>query len=200
MPKTAGVSVPRCVRFPPLADTSGLTLKQPHHILVNISGKDGFSPFACSTLLHAMLRRFHPPAIPADGNDPGGASGVPADPLKLLMQTLDAQALERLRELDPTGANDLLGRVLKAFDGSLKRLLQQLQEARAVDDLSAIRHVAHTLKSSAASVGALELSRLCAEIERSIRQDDTDGLDGLVDGMVGESARLLTALKPALNA
>jgi HPt (histidine-containing phosphotransfer) domain-containing protein len=61
-----------------------------------------------------------------------------------------------------------------------------------------MRHVAHTLKSSAASVGALELSRLCAEIERRIRQDDTDGLDPLLDGMVAESERVLAALKPAI--
>jgi CheY-like chemotaxis protein len=158
-------------------------------------------PFRQSQL-HAMLRRRLPPAAPATGDDAKGAAAATpapaaADPLPGLTQVLDAQALERLRELDPTGANGLLARVLKAFEGSLQRLLQQLQDARRVDDLPAMRHVAHTLKSSAASVGALELSKLCADIERSIRQEDTRGLDGLLDGMVAESARVLAALKPA---
>jgi signal transduction histidine kinase/DNA-binding response OmpR family regulator/HPt (histidine-containing phosphotransfer) domain-containing protein len=160
-------------------------------------------PFRQSQL-HAMLRRRLTPAAPDAGDDAKGAAAsapapAAADPMPGLTQVLDAQALERLRELDPTGANGLLARVLKAFEGSLQRLLQQLQDARGVDDLPAVRHVAHTLKSSAASVGALELSKLCADIERSIRQEDTEGLDGLLDGMVAESARLLAALKPALD-
>jgi HPt (histidine-containing phosphotransfer) domain-containing protein len=62
-----------------------------------------------------------------------------------------------------------------------------------------MRHVAHTLKSSSASVGALDLSRLCADIERRIRQDETEGLESLLDGMVTESDRVLAVLKPALD-
>jgi signal transduction histidine kinase/DNA-binding response OmpR family regulator len=158
-------------------------------------------PFRQSQL-HTMLRRRLTPAAPADGADAQGAppaAPAQADPLAELKLVLDAQALDRLRELDPTGANGLVARVLKAFEGSLQRLLQQLQDARAVDDRAAIRHVAHTLKSSSASVGALELSKLCADIERCIRQDETEGLNGLLDGMVTESGRVLAALKPALD-
>ena len=113
---------------------------------------------------------------------------------------LDEQALERLRELDPQGTNGLIKRVLKAFEGSLQRLLVQLQDARRQGDHAAIRHVAHTLKSSSASVGALELSRLCAEIERRIRQDETQDLDTPLDGMIAESGRVLAVLTPALDA
>jgi PAS domain S-box-containing protein len=165
-------------------------------------------PFRKSQL-HTMLRRCLSPASPEAGSDAqgarsGGPSMAPAAPAAglgdggALEGVLDAQALDRLRELDPTGANGLLQRVLKAFDTSLQRLLQQLHDARHPNDHAAMRHVAHTLKSSAASVGALELSRLCAEIERRIRQDDTDGLDPLLDGMVAESERVLAALKPAI--
>ncbi len=163
-------------------------------------------PFRQSQL-HTMLRRRLLPAAPDTGSDAKGsisssASAPPVsqgDGLGALVQVLDAQALDRLRELDPSGANGLLARVLKAFDGSLQRLLQQLQDARRVADHAAMRHVAHTLKSSAASVGALELSRLCAEIERRIRQDDTEGMDAVLDGMVAEGSRVLAALKPALE-
>jgi HPt (histidine-containing phosphotransfer) domain-containing protein len=156
-----------------------------------------------------MLRRCLTPASSDAGSDAQGArsaagpaapaaSAAVPDGAAALEGVLDAQALDRLRELDPTGASGLLQRVLKAFDASLQRLLQQLNDARHPTDHAAMRHVAHTLKSSAASVGALELSRLCAEIERRIRQDDTDGLDGLLDGMVSESERVLAALKPAI--
>ena len=83
---------------------------------------------------------------------------------------LDATALMRLQELDPSGANKLLERVFKAFESSVQRLAPQLATAREAGDLAGIRHVAHTLKSSSASIGALRLSQLCAEVESASRK------------------------------
>jgi HPt (histidine-containing phosphotransfer) domain-containing protein len=53
---------------------------------------------------------------------------------------------------------------LATYQGSLKRLLAQLGDARVPGlTLQAMRLAAHTLKSSSASMGALELARLCAD-------------------------------------
>jgi HPt (histidine-containing phosphotransfer) domain-containing protein len=93
---------------------------------------------------------------------------------------LDAQALAGLHALDPAGENRLMERVAKAFESSTDKMLPQLRDALGSGDRSIVRHVAHTLKSSSASVGALKLSRLCAEIEAMIRQERSDGLDTLV--------------------
>lgn len=112
-----------------------------------------------------------------------------------LEQVLDPAALAQLRQLDPSGNSGLLARVLSAFDASLTRLLGQLIEARKGADMAVYRHVAHTLKSSSASVGALELSRLCAEVEGRARDQRSDGLEPLLDAMVAEAARLLGALQ-----
>jgi HPt (histidine-containing phosphotransfer) domain-containing protein len=112
---------------------------------------------------------------------------------------LDAQALQRLRELDPGGQNELLGRVLRAFDTSARRLAQQLAESRQRDDLLGIRHVAHTLKSSSASIGALALSRLCAEIEASIRNEALGGLGERLDAVDRELNAVLQAVKSVLG-
>jgi HPt (histidine-containing phosphotransfer) domain-containing protein len=89
---------------------------------------------------------------------------------------LDEQALARLRELDPNGSNHLLQRVTDAFASSTARLLPQLEAAQANADLDGVKHVAHTLKSSSASIGALRLSGLCADIEGMIRQREVEGL------------------------
>lgn len=107
---------------------------------------------------------------------------------------LDSAALERLRALDPDGGNRLLGRVLGAFHGSLAKLLPRLREAGRAGDTAGIRYVAHTLKSSAASVGALRLSRLCAELERALRVEAADQVDALLDELIGEAERLRDAL------
>ena len=112
---------------------------------------------------------------------------------------LDADALQRLRELDPGGENQLVGRILRAFDASARRLSLQLAEARISDDVQGIRHVAHTLKSSSSSIGALALARICAEIEASVRNEALAGLGDRLDAMDRELGAVLQAVKSLLG-
>lgn len=112
---------------------------------------------------------------------------------------LDADALDRLRELDPTGKSRLMERVLRAFHSSASRLAEQFREARASGDMQGIRHVVHTLKSSSASIGALALARLCAEIESSIRAEAFADLPDRLEAMDRELAAVLQAVTPMLS-
>jgi len=128
----------------------------------------------------------------SSSSEPSDAS-PPAD--RPAAGVLDAQALARLQELDPTGKAGLLARVLATYTQSLQRLLDQLRSARARADVQGQRHVAHTLKSSSASVGALKLSALCADIERRLRESPTDGLDTQLDALTAEGERLLAVLR-----
>jgi HPt (histidine-containing phosphotransfer) domain-containing protein len=82
---------------------------------------------------------------------------------------LDAAALSRLRELDPDGHRGVLQRVLQVFESSLDRTVTQLAGQQAAVDAAALAALAHTLKSSSASVGALALARACAEVEQRLR-------------------------------
>ncbi len=111
---------------------------------------------------------------------------------------LDREALARLGELDPKGENKLLERVLRAFQTSAARLMPQLEAARLSGDRATVRLVAHTLKSSSASIGALALSQLCAQIEALIRAESAVELDPLLqtlrstlDAALGAIQRLL---------
>ena len=143
--------------------------------------------------LGAMLNRHPRPHAPADRPDPveGAGAGAAVDAV------LDAAALARLGELDPTGKNRLVDRVLAAFQSSVARLRPQLQTARGTDDWANVRLVAHTLKSSSASIGALRLSQLCAEVETAVRQaqradaSQLDALERELDVVLGAIARLL---------
>jgi len=112
---------------------------------------------------------------------------------------LDSGALERLRELDPQGESRLLERVLRAFESSAVRLARQFGEARAAGDMQGLRHVAHTLKSSSASIGAVALARLCTEIETAIRAEAFTSLPERLDAMDRELAAVLKALTPMLS-
>lgn len=130
------------------------------------------------------------PAADVAGGAVGGNGG------RAWEQVLDRDALDRLRELDPSGQSGLLDRVLGTYAVSLARLLDQLTAARGAADSAGLRHVSHTLKSSSASVGALQLSSLCADIERRVREGETEGLEGRLDAMADEARRVLEALQP----
>jgi HPt (histidine-containing phosphotransfer) domain-containing protein len=138
-------------------------------------------------------------SLPPRAHAPADAAGSPAGlgtlhaPSGAERGGLDAGALARLAELDPTGESRLVERVLQAFRASVVRLRPQLDAARRSGDRSAIRLVVHTLKSSSASIGALTLSQLCAQIEAVIRVDAAAELSAPL-------AALDTALDDALLA
>lgn len=126
--------------------------------------------------------------MPDPSISPPASGGASAD----LLAALDVASVQRLRELDPGGTHGLLERVLDTFVDSLVRHVDELRAARAGGDPAAMRHVAHTLKSSAASVGALELSRWCADVERGLRERPAEPPDAAaLDAMAAEMQRLL---------
>ena len=160
------------------------------------------------TELQAMLTRHLSPGAPVPSADAplpdAGPAAAPASPASPPIATpagdvLDAAALARLRELDPKGANKLLQRVLTAFQTSIGRLIPQVQEAARTQDLAGVRHVAHTLKSSSASIGAVRLAQMCAELEAMIRLDKVEALDSRVKAMCDEVEIVLKALKNLLD-
>jgi HPt (histidine-containing phosphotransfer) domain-containing protein len=112
---------------------------------------------------------------------------------------LDERALAQLRALDPDGRHSVLPRVLAAFETSLLKLQAQLSELSAYTDARAIGDIAHTLKSSSASVGALTLSRLCADAERAARTGDLARLEDAVAGLRAESSRVLRLVRAMLR-
>ena len=112
---------------------------------------------------------------------------------------LDATALARLRELDPGDRTGLLNRILRIYTQSLERMLVQWRAARSAGDVSVMRHVAHTLKSSSASVGALRLSMLCADVEARLRDGRLEGIETQLDLLAAESERILAGLLPRVG-
>jgi CheY-like chemotaxis protein/HPt (histidine-containing phosphotransfer) domain-containing protein len=154
-------------------------------------------PFRQSQLL-AMLNHHLRPSAPLPRQEAPESGSTPAA-VPVTPAVLDAQALARLRELDPKGENRLLERVMKAFETSVARLAPQLEDARRSGDRAGIRHVAHTLKSSSASIGALALSQRCAEVETLIRLESTEDLSAPLDALSAELGVVLKAIQTVLD-
>jgi HPt (histidine-containing phosphotransfer) domain-containing protein len=90
-----------------------------------------------------------------------------ADPAR---PTLDATALTKLRELDPSGKAGVVKRVVGAYERSLVQFVSQLRHQLDRPDAGEVARIAHTLKSSSTSVGALSLARLCQALEQRLRE------------------------------
>ena len=170
-------------------------------------------PFRQSQLLAVLNKRLKPvsttpppigdtppssPTSPAAGPAAPGVTQV-APAAEATPTALDPQALKRLHDLDPNGDNKLLERVLKAFEASVGRLQPMLLEAHANGDLAGISHVAHTLKSSSASIGAIKLSQMCAEIEMMIRQGSGGDLGPRVENLSVEIDLVVQSLRSLLQ-
>ena len=113
---------------------------------------------------------------------------------------LDPAALARLSELDPGGQGGLVMRVLQTYADSLRQLLDELRQARAAGRTDVLGRVAHTLKSSSASIGASGFVALCARAEASIRAADGSDLSPLLDELEDESLRVERAVRALLPA
>ena len=112
---------------------------------------------------------------------------------------LDAACMAELRALDPDGKAQLVKRVLATYQASLAKLVGQLQLARAEGAWDQVSRVAHTLKSSSASIGALALSGLCADIERLLRAGDSASALPLLEKFQAEVARVDAAVGQTLQ-
>ena len=132
----------------------------------------------------------------AGAGSPSQTSEVPVDAPQL---TLDPAALARLAELDPKGESRLIERVLKAYQTSAARLMPQLEAARLAGDSATIRLVAHTLKSSSASIGALTLSQLCAQLENDIRTEAGNDLNIGINAVTAAVGAVLQAIARLLE-
>ncbi|MBL8341451.1 MAG: Hpt domain-containing protein [Rubrivivax sp.] len=120
-----------------------------------------------------------------------------SDPAAPTPAQLDAAALARLQALDPEGRHGVVRRVLATYEGALTRQLDQLRAERDTPT-AALANLAHTLKSSSASVGALALADACAALEQRLRHGavaQTHDVAHLVD--LGEAA--LAAVRTMLR-
>ncbi len=122
---------------------------------------------------------------------------------------IDPSVLGTIATLQRPGAPDLVGRVLALFAEDAPRHVAEISAANLVFDVERVRIAAHTLKSSAANVGAGRLAERCAALEHAAREANpvaclalADALDELLRGTLDalaafDEARLAGAPKAA---
>lgn len=84
-------------------------------------------------------------------------------------QILDQGALDRLREW---GGEKLLAQMIRLFLDNAPTRMEQIRNGVATDDVGEAEKGAHSLKSSAANVGAQTIRSLAADMEHAAAAKD----------------------------
>jgi CheY-like chemotaxis protein/HPt (histidine-containing phosphotransfer) domain-containing protein len=134
--------------------------------------------------LKAALGRWLAPSaaisVPNERRDPPRAA-----------QVVDVEVLKGLIGDDPMTVREFLTR----YRATARRLATELHAARAGDDMRKLGTIAHKLKSSSRSVGAVAVADICAELENTCRAGT---LAGVSQGLVQFDAAL-TAVEAELD-
>ncbi len=107
---------------------------------------------------------------------------------------LDARAWTRLHASLGVRSSDLLPGIVRSFSHESEGLLASARLALSAERADELHRAVHTLKSTSASFGALELSALCREAETRAKGNETTTLAPLLDRIGEELARVRSAL------
>jgi signal transduction histidine kinase/CheY-like chemotaxis protein/HPt (histidine-containing phosphotransfer) domain-containing protein len=164
------------------------------------AGMDDYlvKPIGISDLVAALERAATALSPIADTGEPEAGtpdSAAPPEPAPLEAPPgLDEKAWARLQASLGSRANDLLPGIARSFCRESEGLLASARAALAGERADELHRAAHTLRSTSASFGALELSALCREAETRAKAGETTPLSPLLDRIDEELAKVNAAL------
>ena len=190
MPQLDGLEATRRIRADPqlhqpyiIAVTADATVEDRARCLA--AGMDDYirKPYRVGDL-ELALRRYHAHAragaprpselprraSPASTTPPADRDDEPGDERD--DEVLDVAAFANLKKMLGTDDDSALNDILDEFVGGVASVLSDVDEAIARADDHALQLAAHNLKSNSATIGAIELRALAAELEARARRPD----------------------------
>ena len=111
---------------------------------------------------------------------------------------IDQRAIDALRELDDDGGMGLVTQLVSSFLASAERQHARIEAAAEAVDAKALAQAAHSLKSSAANLGATALSACYRDLEKCGREGRIDDARALLSKAQHEQMRALRELRELL--
>jgi two-component system, sensor histidine kinase and response regulator len=81
------------------------------------------------------------------------------------VSSLNKKLIEDLREIERSGSPGFLGELIDLFLKEAVSHVAGLRNALAIKDARVFERTAHTLKGSSGNLGAMGMSRICAELQ-----------------------------------
>ena len=109
--------------------------------------------------------------------------------------TLDTNAIDAVRQLDPDGSDRLLSRLIALYRDDSSQLLADIDNGLKSNDAEAIARAAHTLKSSSANLGATNVAAIARQIEHAARNGEITELTNSVTSLKAQRTVALSELE-----
>jgi HPt (histidine-containing phosphotransfer) domain-containing protein len=98
----------------------------------------------------------------------------------------DLVDMSRLAELEDIARDSsFMTELLRGFKTDVEGILQKLDVCLAAGDLTSVNDLMHTLKGAAVGVGARQLARRCAEMDRAVLDASSTALAQRADALRG---------------
>jgi HPt (histidine-containing phosphotransfer) domain-containing protein len=137
------------------------------------------------------LRRWLARRMPCTADAPAQAAPVPATD----ESAIDAAVIDNIRRLGRKGGPSVLEKVVSQFAATAPSLAATIRTTGEDGDAEGLWRAAHSLKSSAAALGARRLAQRCAAIESRARESGVGSARALVDGVDEEVTAAIAGLR-----
>lgn len=108
---------------------------------------------------------------------------------------LDLNVLQAVVEIIGVDEPAVIVDLIDTFLNDSQKQVDELQASFASGDIKNVYRLAHSMKSSSATFGAMQLSKHCEAVERSAREGCADGTCAEeIVALVGEHRRVLAEL------
>ena len=204
MPEMDGFGATRCIREREAheAESGGAATRTPivaltAHALADIrrkcldAGMDDFltKPFDEAQIGEALRRWIGQLARPAAGMEPARQEALSAP-----SQAIDHEVLANISAFQGPNGEILFRRVVSRFAGTAPGLAASLTEQLSAGNADQLWRIAHSLKSSAAALGANRLAERAGEIEHVAREQGLEAVQPLLAALEQELAAALKSL------
>jgi len=126
-------------------------------------------------------------------------AAVPGETPAEIGEPLDKATIEYLKSLRRGDGPSVLERAASMYLDNAPTVLEELRRAVAGGDASAVWRIAHSLKSSSASLGAKQLAQQIGDMEGRARQNDLVEADSRLVRIETEFRKVSSALRETLR-
>ena len=105
---------------------------------------------------------------------------------------LDAKTLSQIREI---GGDDLLGRLARLYLENTPLRLEEIRRGLAIGDWGRTALALHSVRSSSVTLGATELAKTAAELEKMAVAENREQLEFALPGFEKQAQMALLALE-----
>jgi CheY-like chemotaxis protein/HPt (histidine-containing phosphotransfer) domain-containing protein len=145
----------------------------------------GMSDYITKPCLEEVLRKKLERWLgDADTEAPGPAADTSG--------VLDGMRIHELRELGRATGRDVLGDIAATFQS--QAYVAEIRSAVALGDWQLLKRKVHALKGSSAALGAMSLSKLCADVEHLPRGTSVEAFAAPLTALDQEYRKVLSAL------